>query len=188
MKSTVCLALTAGLLSLLAPAATSAQVTLSAAAGATFPTGGYGDLAKTGWLAHGGVSVPLGTAPVSVGVDGFFGSNSHDTGVAGVSDGDKTNLYGAAGSVSYVVGDPAGPVVPVVFGLLGFMTHSFKSDVSPEGSNTSFAAGGGAGIGFPLGSVGGTLEGWWVTGFSDNKDTKIIGVDLGVRIPLGGGM
>ncbi len=171
---------------LVAPADSLAQAWMSAAGGVMIPLGDYKDYTKTGWLARVGFDVPLGDAGsvggAYVGATGFYGSNKHRD-----VEGDRTNLYGALGHLGFAYRVAEAAVVPSTFLLLGSMTHKYRSDSSPEDSATSLALGGGAGLGFPLlGRVGGMIEAWYVSGLGDNKDTQIAGVDVGIRIPLGG--
>ncbi len=165
-----------------APADSSAQASVFLGGGTTIPTSDYNDFAKVGWQGHGGVLVPVGEMGVVVGAEGYYGSNGHDT------DGDKTNLYGGVALVGWQGGDPDG-ISPGVYAGLGSMTHSFKSDNTPllEGSDTSLAAGGGAGVSFPPGSISGFVGANFVTGFSDNSGTKYFGFGFSAVIPVGGG-
>jgi hypothetical protein len=70
------------------------------------------------------------------------------------------------------------------------MKHSYKSESAPaiEGSASGLTAGAGAGLGFPMGGVVGLVQGYFLTGFGDIDGTQFFGIDLGVGIPLGGGM
>ena len=184
MKRFVCAALASAFFALSAPADSFAQASVFLGGGTTIPVSDYNDFAKVGWQGHGGVLAPVGEAgeaTVVVGAEGYFGSNNHDT------DGDKTNLYGGLALVGIQFGDPE-EVSPGIYAGLGSMTHSFKSDLTPafEGSDTSLAAGGGAGVSFPLGSIRGFVGGNFVTGFSDNSGTKYIGFGFSAVIPVGG--
>ncbi|NNL30949.1 MAG: hypothetical protein HKO77_08000, partial [Gemmatimonadetes bacterium] len=107
---------------------------------------------------------------------------SHDT------DGDKTNLYGGMALLGYSFGSPA-EVSPMVFGGLGFLTHSYKSDTFPaaEGSESGLALGLGAGLGFPLGSVGGMVAASYNMGFGDVDGTTFVGISAAIQIAVGGG-
>jgi hypothetical protein len=185
MKRTVCLALAGAFYAMAAAGGVSAQATIVLGGGLSLPTGDYNTYAKPGWLGHAGVDFPVGDAGLSVGAHGFFGSNNHDEAVAGVLAGDKTNLYGGVASVGYAI-QTTSSLTPQIFGLAGIMTHAYKS-TSGDDSQAAFAAGGGVGIGFPLGSIQGVIEGTYLSGFGKNKDTHIFGVDVGVGIPLGGG-
>lgn len=186
MKRFVTTALVLAFGALLAPHHASAQIAIQVGGAATFPLGDgvddYGSYAKTGWMAAAGVNVPIGEAGLGVGAAGFFGSNNHET------DGEKTNLYGILGTVGYTISTGA-PIMPYVYGGLGFMTHAFKSDTLGDDSASALAWGGGAGIGFPLGGIGGSIEGFYLAGTGDDlSGTKLFGVGAGISIPLGGAM
>jgi len=158
----------------------SAQASVFLGGGLTIPTGEYSDYAKTGWNGFGGVLFAVGEAGLAVGAEGFFGSNSHDY------EGDKTNLYGGMGLVSYSI-DTGSSAAPFVFGGVGYMTHSYKSDDFPddEGSASGLAAGFGGGVSFPLGGVNGILAGSFVSGFGDIDGTHLVGINAAVQIPFG---
>jgi len=150
--------------------------------GGTFPTGDYGDYAKTGWMVEGGVSIPMNENGIFLFADGLFGSNKHDY------EGDKTNLLGGFGGVEKSFADEDGKGV-FVFGELGFLRHDYKSDEFPEdeGADTGFAFGGGAGYGIPLGeNLGGWLLGRYIQGQFDGGNTGFFAVMAGVSIPVGG--
>ena len=166
-----------------APIDASAQAMIGVGGGVTFPAGDYADSANPGWLAAAGVSFPVGDVPVSIGANGFYGSNDHEA-----PDGDRTNLYGALAGVSYAFGDP-GRVSPFVGGLAGFMNHSYKSESQPglEGSQSGLAGGAFAGVGFPLGGIGSFVQAYWLTGFGDIDSTQLFGAMAGAQFPLGGG-
>lgn len=174
-------------LALLMPATAQAQAVF-VGGGATVPTGdfsdfGGGDGANTGWMGFGGVLFPVGDAGLSAGAEAFYGSNSHDT------DGDKTNLYGGLALLAYSFGAPGAAVSPMVFGGLGFMTHSYKSESFPaaEGSESGLAMGFGAGLGFPLGGVGGMVAASYNMGLGNIDATTFIGISAGIQIAVGGG-
>ena len=109
----------------------------------------------------------------------FYGSNSHET------TGDKTNLYGGRALANYNFGEPEA-VNPFLWGEFGVMSHAYKSDSFPEGTSTAAMWGGGAGVGFPLGGVNGSIAGGYTAGLSDNSDTTLFGVYAGVTFALGG--
>lgn len=181
MKRFLCAALGMALLAVSAPGHASAQIAINVSGGPTFPVSDYGDLAKTGWMAFAGLTVPVGESGAMLGATGFFGSNNHEL------DGDKTNLYGGLGAVGYAV-DTGTSAMPYVFAGAGLMVHSYKSDTSVDESTNLFAAGGGAGLGFPIGSVQGALEAYVLNGFDDAGDTRLFGVSFGPSFPMGGGM
>jgi hypothetical protein len=179
MKRILSGTLTAAALALLAQGA-SAQANIFASAGASLPIGEFGDYANTGWMAQAGVGFQVAPS-VSAGAGGFYGSNSHTT------DGDKTNLYGALAYALFTMGED-GSIQPYVFGGPGFMVHSYKSESFPgaEGSESALAAGAGAGVNLPLGSLEAFIEGMVLSGFSDLEDTRVVVLAAGVSFPLGG--
>ena len=154
--------------------------------GITIPNGDYsdfgdGDGAKTGYMAMGGVSFPIGEGNLSVFGEGFYGMNDHE------HEGDKTNLYGAMGGLLLGLAEEGEPG-PYVFGQVGFMVHDYKSDDSPseEGSETGLGFGGGAGYSVPLGSLTGWAEGRYMFGKFDDGNTTYFGILAGLSFPLGG--
>jgi hypothetical protein len=167
--------------SLMAPRAASAQGVYFGA-GATFPTGDYGDYAKTGYIGVAGVSFSVGPDGLSIVGEGFFGQNSHSD----VS-GDKTYPYGGMAGLLYDL-TPQEDGGIYFFGQLGAMVHKYSSDEFEGESETGFGFGGGAGYGIPLG--GGTeifLEGRYMRGNFDYGNTSFFGLVGGVALTLGGG-
>ena len=107
--------------------------------GGTFPTGDYadfgdGDGASVGWMAEAGFSVPLGENGLHAFVDGLYGSNKHD------HEGDKTNLLGGFGGIEMVFAEE-GEAGPFIFGEVGFLKHSYKSDEHSEYEDSSSGLG-----------------------------------------------
>jgi len=182
---TVVLALVVG--AFLAPTDASAQISIRAGGAATFPVGSaaddYGSYANTGWMAALGLNVPVGDAGLGVGAHAFFGVNNHSD----VS-GDKTNLYGGLGSVSYTISTGTS-IMPYFFGMVGIITHSYKSTDFPslEEAKSALAWGGGAGIGFPLGGIQGGIDAYYLAGTgNDLSGTKLFGLGASVSVPVGG--
>jgi len=166
---------------LILPGRASAQ-SVFLGAGATVPTGDFGDYAKTGFLGIGGVTFPIGPEGLALLGEGYFGQNSHEL------EGDKTNVYGAMGGLVYDV-SPEGEAGPYLFGQIGLMVHKYSSDEDPEldDSETGLGFGAGAGYGFPLGGVNAWVEGRYMQGQFDYGDTGFFGIMAGISIPLGGG-
>lgn len=157
------------------PVVAQAQVYVFLGGGPTFPNGDYGNYAKTGWIAHAGVGVPVGPAGLSVGLDAFYGQNNHSD-----VDGDKTNPYGAMGFAQYRFGNPERPGV-YAYGEAGLLVHKYGSDTFSPESNSQFALGGGVGVDFPLG--GG--KSIWVEGAYTNSDgTNFITAQAGIALGL----
>jgi hypothetical protein len=182
MKRFVTAALALAFVGGLAPAPTAAQITVFIDGGATIPTGDYGDYANTGWMGSAGVTVPVGESGLFVAGTGFYGSNNHSD-----IDGDKTNLLGGVGSLGYAIASD-GSMMPYVFGSVGFMQHSYKSDTYPdlEDSVSGLAFGGGAGVSFPLGGINGNVQGAYIMGSGDIDGTQFFSIGAGIGIPLGG--
>lgn len=155
----------------------SAQATMFLSAGASIPVSDYGDYASVGWMAQGGVAFPVGSPGLAAGVGGLYGSNSHD--IAG----DRTDLLGAAAFVQYTIGDPAS-TSGYVFAGPGYVQHSYKSDTSPEGSNSGLAASGGGGVNIPIGGLTGYVEGMYLTGFGDIDGTDVVVASVGISFVL----
>ena len=182
MKRFVTAALSLAFVGVMAPAPTAAQITVGIGGAATIPTGDYGDYANTGWMGSVGITAPVGSSGLGVAVDGFYGSNNHSD-----IDGDKTNLLGVTGSLGYAIAT-GGSMMPYVFGSLGFMKHSYKSDTYPdlEDSVSGLAFGGGAGVSFPLGSINGNVQGTYLMGSGDIDGTQFFAIGAGIGIPIGG--
>ena len=181
MKRLLCATLATAFFALSTPVDSSAQGTVFLGGGATFPVSDYGELANTGWQGWGGVLVPVSDVGISLGVEGFYGQNSHET------DGNKTSLYGGLALVGYEFGDPEA-LTPTVFGGVGYMRRSFKSESTPalDNGSSSFAWGGGAGVGFPLGGVKGFAGGTYTSGTGDeNFGVRFIALGVSVVIPIG---
>jgi hypothetical protein len=169
------------------PADTASAQSVFIGAGGTFPTGDYadfgdGDGANTGFLTFGGVSFPLNEDGLSIFGEGYFGSNSHEY------EGDKTNLYGGMGGVPYDMGSE-GEAGLYFIGQVGLMVHDYKKSdefAEFEGSETGLGFGGGAGYGFPLGSINGFVEGRYMQGQFDDGNTSFFGAFAGISFPVGG--
>lgn len=185
MKNRVLLTVAAGALLLVAaPAATQAQW-IWVGGGLTIPTSDYGDYAKTGWMGTVGVGFPIGDSGLGVSIEGLYGSNKHDTDVTGVVDGDKTNLYGAMGSVGYRVGDPAN-IGPYVFAGGGLLVHQFSPETGDSDSSSGFGYQFGAGLDIPVGSsVGVWVEGRYLGASIDSSTTAVFGILAGIGFGIG---
>jgi hypothetical protein len=141
--------------------------------GVTLPSGDYNTYAKAGWMVNAGFT-PWHSADerAKVWAEGFYGSNSHDDFA-----GDKTNLYGGLGSLTYNLTE-GGSAVPYLIGSVGYMVHQYKSDDFPdeEGSDGGFAFGGGAGVG--IGKL--YLEGRYFSASISGATTAFILVAAGI--------
>jgi len=146
----------------------------------TFPTSDFGDYAKTGWMAFGGVGVDVGPQGLSVGADLFYGQNNHEG--TDILEGEKTTPYGAMGYVSYGF-QTAGKITPYVFGGAGVLIHKFSATGVDSESETQFGYEGGVGVDFmvaPKISIFG--EGRYI----GSKDTQFFFAGAGLSFMVGG--
>ncbi len=157
------------------PSGANAQAVIYVSGGGSFPTGDFGDFAKTGWMAAAGVLFDVGAEGVGVGVEGFYGQNNHET------EGDKTNPYGAMAIIDYVF-DTGSNAVPYVFGGAGLLVHRYSSDVFDTESDSQFGYQFGGGIGFGVSeNVTAYVEGRYM----GSSDTKFIGALAGLAFSVG---
>lgn len=163
---------------LLFTAPVAAQAYLFLGGGVTIPTGEYGDFAKTGWTASTGLTFDVGDKGVWVGVEGLFGSNTHE----GTS-GDKTNVYGATGLLGYSV-QSAGSVHPYVYGGAGFLAHQYKPGTSTVtgDTETKFNWAGAGGLSFVLSPK---VSLWTEGRYNGAKGTQHLALQAGLNILLG---
>ena len=178
----------AALIALSVPSAANAQFYISG--GATFPTGDFGDYAKTGWQIAGGYMFDLGTEGLSVGIDGFYGENKHkdlESVSPGLESDGKTNPYGIMGVVLYEFG-MEGSVDPYLFGEAGWLAHKFSGDIFGESVSETDSGFGwqlGAGIGFPVSqSISIYGEGRYTAGTGDVSDTKFFSALAGLSFGI----
>jgi len=181
------------------PTQAEAQWTLYVEGGATFPSGDFSDYAKTGWMGIGGFVFDV-SGGLSLGVEGFYGSNSHDdydfdttgsilsganfSAVGSAAASDKTDLYGFMGTLSYFF-HVGGNIQPYAFGGLGMMWHSFKSDLFENESESAFAYELGAGVSFGLSeSMSIFGEGRYMAATGDISDTKLFGIFAGLAFGM----
>ena len=151
-----------------------AQTTLYLGAGATFPTGDFGEYADTGWMGVGGAIFGLGDSGFGVGGEFFYGQNNH--GVDGVDLDSKTIPYGIMAIADYSFGSPDG-LQPYVFGGLGLMVHRFSVEGFDSESESQFGYQFGAGLGFNFGLF---IEGRYM----GSEDTNYFGALAGWAFSL----
>jgi hypothetical protein len=154
--------------------------------GVSLPSGDYGDEdildAGTGWLAAGGVTIPVGAAGLWVGAEGLYGRN-------GISDIDESfKLFSVMGVVGYDIPTEA-TVSPYVFGGLGLMSLSTTEEDSDSESGFGWQLGGG--VGFETGGkINPFVEGRFQSASIDDDEgesftVSILAVEAGVSISLG---
>lgn len=181
MKRSVVAAIVLIVLGILQPERASSQISIDVSVGTTVPTDAFGEIAKVGWIGLLGVAMPVGDAGLSVGARGFFGSNGHER-----PSGDSSDLFGAFGEVEFAL-PTDGSLLPYVFSGLGIMTRSYRSESYPalESRRSGLALRIGAGVEFPLRSLHGIVDAWWLTGSGDLDGTQLFGLTLGVGFPVG---
>lgn len=143
--------------------------------GVTLPMGDFGEYAKTGWMASGGLAYNL-SPRIWIQGEGMFGSNSHDD-----VDGDKTELLGAAGGIGYAFGNLESSVVPYVLGGVGVLSHKYKPATGESVSESEMMFYGGGGLYLPRGSYGFFLEARYVS----RDDTQFVPIMVGVQVNFG---
>jgi opacity protein-like surface antigen len=127
-----------------------AQTTLYVEGGAAFPTGNYGDVFNTGWMAAGGVLFGLGDSGFGVGGEVFYGQTSAKDEFSTLVPGAKTSPYGVMAIADYSFGSE-GSLRPYLFGGLGLTVLRSSSDNFESDSESKFGYQFGAGLSFPIG-------------------------------------
>lgn len=172
-----CLAL-AALLTLGAQAAEAQQGFLfGVGGGATQPLGDFNDAAKIGWHGLAIIGYNSASSPIGLRVDGFYGENKFD-GANG-----KTKLAGGLANGVYQFGSSASARPYIIGGIGAFNVKGTASagGITVTGSETKFAAAGGLGVAFPVGSDSKIfLEGRFVNVFTSNSSTNFIPVTVGI--------
>ncbi len=167
------------------PANTSAQVSVFAGGGATFPVGtltsegGFAS-ANTGWQGTIGAQFAVGQSGFTLGPRVYYGTNKHER------DGDESNLFGGTALLNFGFGDPMA-LNPFLWAEVGVASHAFKSasDPSAEATSTSGVLAGGAGLGFPLGGIGGFVAAGYNSHLGGDFDTTYFGLSAGLSFILG---
>ena len=158
----------------------SAQAYLFGGGGYSVPASSFSDIADAGWMGTAGLLLPLGEGFL-VGGQGYYGRNNHRT-----IDGARTDLMGAMGVAYRTFGAPDGPTPFATVGA-GYLRAKFQYSGSSV-ADSGLAASAGIGLQVPLGSLRGFLSGAYTLGFGDLSDVRWMAVNVGIGIPLGGGM
>lgn len=168
------------LLSFVAATPTSAQVYVFGGGGFTVPASTFSEIASGGWMSTAGLMFPLREGFL-LGGQGFYGRND-DRDVEGA----RTTLMGAMGLVYKTFLPPEGPTPFASLGF-GYMKASFTSPIG-DADSSSPAMSAGVGVEVPLGAIRGFLSGAYTWGFGDIDDVRYMAVNVGLSIPIGGGM
>jgi hypothetical protein len=147
---------------------------------------GTGRLSKdtnNGWLAFGGVDVPLDAWPgLGLGVMGSFASIPYASG--GFDE--ATQVTTVSAELSYVIGsESTGTVKPYVRAGAGVQVHRYDPGTTLYSAkqDTRAAVTGGAGLRFDLSSSANALVG---AHFQSGEDGGFLGIHAGVAFPVGG--
>lgn len=143
-------------------------------AGLSAPTGDYGDVADTGWLAAGGVTFPVGQAGLWAGAEGLYSRN----GFSNVED-ESFKLFSAMGVLGYDIPTESS-VSPFVFGGLGLMS------LSNGDSDSGFGWQLGGGVAFEGESnITPFVEGRYQSASIEDFTVSFFGLEAGVSVGLG---
>lgn len=137
--------------------------------GGTAPVGDFSNGASFGW--HGLAIIgykPGAPSPASFRIDGLYGENDAEAGS------DKFKLAGGLANGVYEFGHSKARAYLV--GGIGLFSVKIGSN-----SNTKFAAGGGAGVNFPVGSDSKIFfEARYISVFTENVNTAFIPLTAGI--------
>jgi opacity protein-like surface antigen len=153
-----------------------AQVSFGVGGGLLMPMGDYGDVDKMGFIGGVGVLFPIGTAPVSVRLEGTYSQTSHD-GIDG-----NTKIIGGMASLVYLF-SAGGSVTPYVLAGVGYYNGKVTvPSLNIDESESKVGFGGGGGIRFPMGSAALFAEVRYMNISTDPSTTYlpiIVGVSFG---------
>ncbi len=151
-----------------------AQVSFGVGGGLLMPMGDYGTLDKMGFIGGVGVLFPLGTAPVSVRVEGTYSQTSHD-GIDG-----KTKIMGGMASLVYLF-QVGGSVTPYVLAGVGYYNGKVTvPSLNIDASESKVGFGGGGGIRFPMGSAALFVEARYINIATSGSATTFLPIIAGV--------
>jgi len=175
MRTTV-LAVAAISLAVTAPAAAQSGFVVGVDGGITLPMGNANDVLKTGW--GGGVTLMMRNpdARVGWGIEAQFHRLAYDQ-IAGIDPNANLNSYGAMARLDF----SAGGKLYLLGGAGLFRNEVTGGDNYPDfgdTSNTDFAVEGGLGLNFGRGLF---LEGKYINIFTDNDNTQMIPITIGIR-------
>jgi hypothetical protein len=144
-------------------------------AGASVPTGDFGDGYKVGWIAQvvAGITGPTGV--IGGRVNGSITRHNHDT----LND-NTAKLVGAMGDLVFSPGGADSKVRPYLLGGIGFQNVKLEAG-QLENSVTELAYNFGAGITVALSKAKLFVEGRWLSVQTDPSSTNLIPISIGLR-------
>ena len=143
-------------------------------AGASLPTGDYGDFADTGWLGAVGVTFPVAEAGLWAGAEALYGQNG-----ASAFDGESFKVFSAMGLLGYSIPTESN-IAPYVWGGAGIMSLSNGDSESGFG----WQLGAGASL-QGEGNVSPFAEARYQSASLDGGTLSFIGLEIGVSVGLG---
>lgn len=146
------------------------SVNFGLAAGASFPTGNFGDAYDTGFNVMG----TLGFQPVAMPVGIRFDAAYNSFGSKGIFD-DAKIISGTANLV--LTTSNMGGVKPYVLGGVGV----YNLDAGVGDSQTKFGLNGGAGVEFALSGFNTYLEARYHSAFTEGENTNYIPLVFGIK-------
>jgi opacity protein-like surface antigen len=166
-------------LSLVAAPDAHAQVSVGVSAGASLPSGDFGDQVKTGYSVNGLIGFAMPLSPI--GFRGEVGYNAWDAKSSAASNGAKaSSLSGTANVVLQV----PGMIVAKPYLIAGVGQHRMKVETGTalfgDLTETKFGWNAGGGINFGLGTLATMLEARYVTVNTSNYTTHYVPVTFGI--------
>ena len=195
MKRFFVFALTLALVAIFALGAGAADrkgmVGVGVGGGLLLPMGDFGDLAKMGWRASGGVGYFFSNE-IMLGVTGAYSQNKpKDNVVFTDSTGDTLDVkfkimqYGVFGQYMFKMQNDK--IAPYLKAGLGFYNQKLSATGFESASETDLGINGGVGVGLavsPMASV--FLEGGFHNIFSEGSSTNFITATVGLALMFGG--
>jgi hypothetical protein len=173
-------ALALALLALAPSSEVAAQgVTPFAGGGLAMGTGDLGSDTGNGWLAFGGVNLPVGTSGL------FLGATAAHARIPYTGDFDEeARVSSVTGDIGYTFGLIANLAAPYVRGGLGLRVETYEPGTlaGTRSTHSEIGFGGGAGLNFDLVSWSAFVGTHVLTG----SDAGVWAVFAGVGVPLGG--
>ena len=150
--------------------------------GATFPTGDYGDIAKTGWHATGSINFGRHDSRFGFLIDGTYSElGLKDTGTFEVR---HQWIYGTGNLVFRFKRAGSSKFNPYIIGGGGvYHSKGIGKDIDLFGdtSATDFGVNGGLGLNYGLTGIVLYLEARYHTVFSDPSNNNFIPITIGIR-------
>lgn len=144
-------------------------------AGASMPTGDFGDAADMGYNVAGLVELSLPAAPVSF--RGELGYNSWGF-KSSVADGESVSALSGAVNAVYAFPMPAAPVKPYVIGGLGM--YHLSTSISGVSAENKFGFNAGAGLKFNLGTINALAEVRYTHIATEGSSTSYLPISFGI--------